>query len=55
MEYDAKDDVFRVRWHGFGAQKDTWEPPAHLPFNHMERFFRRTKSRLPSHLLAFRQ
>lgn len=55
ITYDSSKDVFRVRWHGFKAAADTWEPPSHLPFNMMMRYFRRSGIPLPSKLLQYRR
>ena len=33
-----KGPKYRVRWWGFPASKDTWEPPAHIPANMRTRF-----------------
>lgn len=53
VSYNRKEDLFKVRWHGYSAADDTWEPPGHLPFNAMASYFRRLKKRNPRHLLHF--
>ncbi len=47
VDYDKEGGLFRVRWEGYAAEIDTWEPPDHLPRNAVVRFLRRVKSNPP--------
>lgn len=53
VDYDTAKDQFRVRWHGYSASEDTWEPPGHIPFNAMYSYFSSRRQRLPRHLRHF--
>ena len=38
VQYDAKSNRYKVRWLGFDASDDTWEPAAHLPMDEVNKF-----------------
>lgn len=52
MAFDPASETFRVRWEGYSADADTWEPPSSLPWNMARRFFRRKKMTPPPGVLA---
>jgi Chromo (CHRromatin Organisation MOdifier) domain len=35
--------IVRVRWHGYAADADTWEPAADIPMRFMVRYAKRKK------------
>ena len=41
------DTTYRVRWYGFGAEEDTFEPIHHLPRNKLVSYYKRKKLALP--------
>ena len=44
------DPVFRVRWYGYKAEDDTWEPVRHIPRSHLVRYCRRANKPLPRNI-----
>jgi len=44
---DKPRTLFRVRWYGYDAKSDTWEPAAHLPRSTIVRFCKRKGIELP--------
>ena len=54
VEYDAKEDRFLVKWHNYPGE-DTYEPPVHLPYNLMARFFKKRGQRIPRILLQYKR
>ena len=42
--------LFRVRWYGYAASADTWEPIRHLPRSKVIGYFKRRKIPLPDNL-----
>ena len=46
---DEEDNLLhRVRWYGFDAKDDTWEPLEHLPRSHVIRYYRGARYERPS-------
>ena len=42
------ENLYKVRWHGFGPEEDTWEPTHHLPRSKIIMFYRKPKQPIPS-------
>ena len=42
--------LFRIRWYGYAASADTWEPIRHLPRSKVISYFKRRKIPLPDNL-----
>ena len=42
--------LYRIRWYGYAADQDTWEPVRHIPRSHIVRFSRLRGISLPSHM-----
>ena len=54
LDYDAAKERFLVKWHNYPGE-DTYEPPGHLPYNLMARYFKKKKQRVPRALLQYRK
>ena len=54
LDYDAKEDRFLVKWLNYPGE-DTYEPPGHLPYNLMARFFRKRGQRVPRVLHQYKR
>ena len=46
VEYDVKEDMFLVKLLNYPGE-DIYEPPGHLPYNFMARFFKKRGQRIP--------
>ena len=42
--------LYRIRWYGYAADQDTWEPVRHIPRSHIVRFCRSWKFPFPPHI-----
>ena len=52
--YEEEKNTSRVRWTGYDAEADTWEPPSYLPANSIIRYFDKKKEPIPAQVLSKR-
>ena len=52
--YDAEGERFLVKWLNYPGE-DTYEPPGHLPYNLIVRFFKKKGQRVPQSLHQYKR
>ena len=40
-KYTSEGMLYQVRWFGYSAEEDTWEPEVHIPYNFIKRYWDR--------------
>ena len=55
VKYNPSRDTFTIRWEGYGPEDDSEEPPSHIRYNMIVRFFKSKKQRMPPHLRQVRE
>lgn len=53
VSFDAEKDFFRIQGHGYPSD-DTLEPPGHISYNLIVKFFQKRNQRIPRHQLQYR-
>ena len=46
VDHGINDDqqlAYRVRWHGYGSNEDTWQSTSNIPSSHLLRYYRKLK------------
>lgn len=52
INFEGYENKFRVRWERYGGKDDTCQPPLHVPYNMMCRYFRTGRRPIPAGITA---
>ncbi len=55
LEYNERDDLFKVKWFGYPESEATDEPPGHLLYNKMVQFFCRNHRSVPAYIHDYKR